>query len=100
MFNNCWPETPANHDDSVSARGRAEPVRTMPIDLAFVVGAIRGHAPELSDDLDEAITGWLAQTSSPADRRTGLRPLTSRRSRLQALRELLHLSAYEPDPRD
>ena len=84
-----WPEFPdktAEEDDSVPGLADVPD----PIDLAFVVGSIRAHAPELSADLDEAITVWLAQTRGDSERR----------SRLQALRELLNLSPYEPDSRD
>jgi hypothetical protein len=70
-----------------------------PIDLAFVVGSIRARAPELADDLDAAITIWFEHGDGFAIRDT--EPgLATRRSRLGALRELLALSPYEPDPRD
>jgi len=71
-----------------------------PIDLARVVGAIRANAPELSDDLDVAITAWLEQERASAGSQIGPSELNTRRSRLQALRELLSLSPYEPDSRD
>ena len=64
-----------------------------PINLARVVGAIRAHAPELSDDLDDAISAWLEE-------RRELPTPPGRRARLRAFLELLHLSPYDPDPRD
>ena len=73
---------------------------TQPIDLAFVVGAIRAHAPELSDDLDDAISVWLSQADVLPFGQPTAGALVTRRSRLEALRELLDLSPYEPDPRD
>jgi hypothetical protein len=71
-----------------------------PIDLAFVVGSVRAHAPELADDLDAAITIWLEHAGEFAVREAEPDCLTTRRSRLRALRELLALGPYEPDPRD
>ena len=68
------------------------------IDLAHVVGSIRAHAPELADDLDDAISVWLGQADVLPFSQAS--ELETRRSRLQALRELLNLSAFEPDPRD
>jgi hypothetical protein len=79
--------------------GQGRPAWPEPVDLGFVVGAIRAHAPDLSGDLDEAITVWLDRSAEePADDQEAA--LATRRSRLRAFRELLNLSPYQPDPRD
>jgi hypothetical protein len=80
-------------------RGRSPDALT-PIDQSLVVGAIRARAPELSDDLDDAITVWLEQAGGLAIRAAEPGRPTTRRSRLEALRELLALGPYEPDSRD
>jgi hypothetical protein len=76
------------------------PQGTRPVDVAFVVGAIRAHAPELADDLDDAISIWLGQADVIPFGRAVRDRLVDRRSRLEALQALLALSPFEPDPRD